>query len=134
VVPGHGRAAVHRRHVAHPRPRNRHGSIFISEQIDIGESDTPETLVCKAVSLGHDQYKRVLGALAAGQVFEAVPQRELGEGRTFYTSEWKVSFARAVRFLRSAAWRAGFGWAGAAGKKREQVVDRAAHAQAALKY
>ena len=88
------------------------GSIFITQQVEIEEDDTAATLVCKAVALGHDLYERVLSAMARGQVLEAVPQRDLGEGRTFYTREWNVlHLARALRFVRSgrlASWvRAG---------------------------
>lgn len=78
------------------------GGILVTAQARVEEGDSAASLVCKAVALGHDLYARVLEAMARGQVLVATPQRELGEGRTYYTREWNVvQLARALRFVRS---------------------------------
>ncbi len=76
------------------------GNLLITAQVRIEEADTAASLVCKSVALGHDLYARVLGAMAKGVELKAIPQSEIGTGRTYYTREWNVvQLVRALRFV-----------------------------------
>ncbi len=76
------------------------GGLLVTAQARIEESDTAASLVCKSVSLGHEMYVRVLAAMAKGAEIKAVPQSELGPGRTYHAREWSVArLVSALRFV-----------------------------------
>lgn len=107
------------------------GDILLTAQTPVEAGDSLETLMWKTVALGHDLYTAVLEALACGLPLQAVPQGQVGKGRTYMTREWTVfRLARAVRYIRSGGlqqWVA----AGRAGLDAVRLVDAIAAAEAA---
>lgn len=78
------------------------GAIITTRQLPITGAETPGTLVAATMELGHDMYADVLARLAGNQRPRAVPQDEIGEGRTYYTNDWHaLHLFRAVRYVRS---------------------------------
>lgn len=78
------------------------GAILLSDTLSIRGDESPGELVAGTMALGQDLYARTVSHLAAGGERRPVPQRELGDGPTYFTRDWNAAqLARAVRFVRS---------------------------------
>lgn len=77
------------------------GDLYLTAQTPLEPGDGVSDAVWRTVAHGHDIMVRVLGAFARGERPVAVPQAQVGQGRTYLTREWTVRhLARAVRFVR----------------------------------
>ena len=78
------------------------GAIVTTEQTRLTGTEDLTDLHVKVMDHAHDLLGRATAVVAASGPAPHVPQREIGEGRTFYTREWNaLAMARArVRFAR----------------------------------
>jgi folate-dependent phosphoribosylglycinamide formyltransferase PurN len=78
------------------------GRLILTARTDVAEDDDAASLPWKTSEMGAGLYVRVLEAMARGLSPKSIDQRELGEGRTYYTREWtSKELGRALRFVRS---------------------------------
>lgn len=70
------------------------GNIIATERAPLDGGETLQGLHWKVMEHAHDLYCRAVGRLAAGGELPSVPQRSVGEGRTFYSVEWHGGTAR----------------------------------------
>ncbi len=80
------------------------GRLILTARTVVEAADSFADLPWKTSEMGAGLYVRVLEAIAAGRAPRTIGQREIGEGRTYYTREWTSSeLGRALRFVRSGA-------------------------------
>jgi methionyl-tRNA formyltransferase len=77
------------------------GNIIATEQTPLDGSETLLDLHWKVMEHAHDLYGRVIQKFAAGHELPSVPQQNIDQGRTFYSSEWNGLVAhRALKNFR----------------------------------
>jgi folate-dependent phosphoribosylglycinamide formyltransferase PurN len=74
------------------------GNIIATERTDISDKDTLSTMHQKVMEHAHDLYCRCYLAFLEGRALASVPQREIDEGRLFFTRHWTAS-ARILALL-----------------------------------
>lgn len=64
------------------------GAIITTERTNITGMESLSELHQKVMDHAHDLYVKVVRVLAEGKEVQSVPQKELGDGKTFYTKDW----------------------------------------------
>ena len=76
------------------------GRLILTAQTEVLLKDDAASLVWKTVDLGIGLYVRVVEAMAAGRPVRPIVQSQIGEGRTYFTREWRArELGRALAFV-----------------------------------